>query len=240
MGQVDARATSLLRLRGSIMQSWCRQQQRFQGIQNLLHLSFLTFPIIAAPHCSISPHRLGIAFAYYGVILTSAELLERDLVCGSAAPPLPDSSDDSEESHSPCHCRLFGPAAYQSTIISTAGEIARNLFPRPCPAIPLSQCSPQRFELCVHLVAGADTNWALLAAPGIQTMSLWHLAQQGTPWDTPQPWCLAGLWAEGTKPPRPVLLTQPCLPCMAQDRHWCPASAQPTSEKHRLHHLRGR
>ncbi|RMC03001.1 hypothetical protein DUI87_20194 [Hirundo rustica rustica] len=71
---------------------------------------------------------LGIAFAYYGVILASAELLERDLVCGSAAPPLQDnSSDDSEESHSPCHCHLFGPAAYQTMIISTVGEIARTL-----------------------------------------------------------------------------------------------------------------
>ncbi|XP_038010872.1 putative transporter SVOPL isoform X1 [Motacilla alba alba] len=69
---------------------------------------------------------LGIAFAYYGVILASAELLERDLVCGSAAPPLQDSSDDSEESRSPCHCHFFGPAAYQTMIISTAGEIALN------------------------------------------------------------------------------------------------------------------
>uniref|UniRef100_A0A8C3TMV9 SVOP like n=1 Tax=Catharus ustulatus TaxID=91951 RepID=A0A8C3TMV9_CATUS len=69
---------------------------------------------------------LGIAFAYYGVILASAELLERDLVCGSAAPPLQDSSDDSEENHSPCHCHLFGPAAYQTMIISTVGEIALN------------------------------------------------------------------------------------------------------------------
>lgn len=134
------------------MQSWYKQQQRSQGTQNLLHFSFLTFPIIAAPHCSISPHRLGIAFAYYGVILASAELLERDLVCGSAAPLLQDSGDDSEESHSPCHCHFFGPAAYQTMIISTAGEIARNLFPHPCPAIPLSQCSLQRFELCTHLV----------------------------------------------------------------------------------------
>lgn len=134
------------------MQSWYKQQQTSQGTQNLLHFSFLTFPIIAAPHCSISPHRLGIAFAYYGVILASAELLERDLVCGSAAPLLQDSGDDSEESHSPCHCHFFGPAAYQTMIISTAGEIARNLFPHPCPAIPLSQCSLQRFELCMHLV----------------------------------------------------------------------------------------
>uniref|UniRef100_A0A8B9FE78 SVOP like n=1 Tax=Amazona collaria TaxID=241587 RepID=A0A8B9FE78_9PSIT len=69
---------------------------------------------------------LGIAFAYYGVILASTELLERDLVCGSPAPPVQDSGDDSEESHSPCHCRLFGPAAYQTMIISTAGEIALN------------------------------------------------------------------------------------------------------------------
>ncbi|KFP86214.1 Putative transporter SVOPL, partial [Acanthisitta chloris] len=69
---------------------------------------------------------LGIAFAYYGVILASAELLERDLVCGSAAPPAQHSSGDSEESHSPCHCHFFGPAAYQTMIISTAGEIALN------------------------------------------------------------------------------------------------------------------
>ncbi|XP_029896554.1 putative transporter SVOPL isoform X4 [Aquila chrysaetos chrysaetos] len=69
---------------------------------------------------------LGIAFAYYGVILASAELLERDLVCGSAAPPAQDSGDDSEESHSPCHCRSFGPAAYHTMIISTVGEIALN------------------------------------------------------------------------------------------------------------------
>ncbi|NWY43220.1 SVOP protein, partial [Sylvia atricapilla] len=69
---------------------------------------------------------LGIAFAYYGVILASAELLERDLVCGSAAPAPQDSSDASEGSHSPCHCRLFGPSAYQTMIISTVGEIALN------------------------------------------------------------------------------------------------------------------
>lgn len=78
------------------------------------------------------PPRLGIAFAYYGVILASAELLERDLVCGSAAPPVRDSSHESEESRSPCHCRLFSPDAYQTMIISTVGEIARNLPSLPC------------------------------------------------------------------------------------------------------------
>nr|XP_045016855.1 putative transporter SVOPL isoform X2 [Jaculus jaculus] len=71
---------------------------------------------------------LGISFAYYGVILASAELLERDLVCGSK------SKSESEvvatvgdsESHSPCHCHLFAPSDYRTMIISTAGEIALN------------------------------------------------------------------------------------------------------------------
>lgn len=102
------------------------------GHQNLLHFISLTFLMVAATHSSVpSPPRLGIAFAYYGVILASAELLEQDLVCGSAASPVQDSGDDSEESRSPCHCRLFGPAAYQTMIISTAGEIACNLLSPP-------------------------------------------------------------------------------------------------------------
>eukprot|EP00075_Anas_platyrhynchos_P008034 XP_021129391.2 putative transporter SVOPL [Anas platyrhynchos] len=80
---------------------------------------------------------LGIAFAYYGVILASAELLERDLSCGSTAPlGEEDPSPASEESRSPCHCRPFGPSAYQTMIISTAGEIARNLLSPPCPSRP--------------------------------------------------------------------------------------------------------
>uniref|UniRef100_A0A8D2JMW3 SVOP like n=1 Tax=Sciurus vulgaris TaxID=55149 RepID=A0A8D2JMW3_SCIVU len=71
---------------------------------------------------------LGISFAYYGVILASAELLERDLVCGSK----PESqvaavtAGDSEESQSPCHCHLFAPSDYRTMIISTVGEIALN------------------------------------------------------------------------------------------------------------------
>ncbi|NWV02068.1 SVOP protein, partial [Upupa epops] len=69
---------------------------------------------------------LGIAFAYYGVILTSTELLERDLVCGAAAAPPWQPGSASEETHSPCHCHLLGAAAYRTMIISTAGEIALN------------------------------------------------------------------------------------------------------------------
>uniref|UniRef100_A0A2I3GZL4 SVOP like n=1 Tax=Nomascus leucogenys TaxID=61853 RepID=A0A2I3GZL4_NOMLE len=70
---------------------------------------------------------LGISFAYYGVILASAELLERDLVCGSKS----DSEvvvmgGDSGESQSPCYCHMFAPSDYQTMIISTIGEIALN------------------------------------------------------------------------------------------------------------------
>ncbi|XP_060234771.1 putative transporter SVOPL [Meriones unguiculatus] len=72
---------------------------------------------------------LGISFAYYGVILASAELLERDLVCGSK--PESDAevmvtTKDSEESLGPCYCHLFAPSDYRTMIISTLGEIALN------------------------------------------------------------------------------------------------------------------
>uniref|UniRef100_A0A7N4P081 SVOP like n=1 Tax=Sarcophilus harrisii TaxID=9305 RepID=A0A7N4P081_SARHA len=69
---------------------------------------------------------LGISFAYYGVILASAELLERDLVCGSQAETQMVLNGDSEESKSPCHCHLFAPSDYKTMIISTLGEIALN------------------------------------------------------------------------------------------------------------------
>lgn len=93
---------------------------------------FLTFPI----NVPVPPHRLGIAFAYYGVILASAELLERDLSCGSTAPLGEDPGPISEESRSPCHCHPFGPSAYRTMIISTAGEIACNLLFLPRPSRP--------------------------------------------------------------------------------------------------------
>ncbi|KAL4826646.1 hypothetical protein H8958_007183 [Nasalis larvatus] len=69
---------------------------------------------------------LGISFAYYGVILASAELLERDLVCGSKADSeVVVTGGDSGESQSPCYCHMFAPSDYRTMIISTIGEIAR-------------------------------------------------------------------------------------------------------------------
>lgn len=107
-----------------------------QATPDLLCLTCLTSP--AAAHRSVSAPRLGVAFAYYGVVLASAELLERDLVCGSAAPLVQSPGGDSEESRSPCYCRSFGPLAYRTMTISTVGEIACKL-PRPLPCRSLSQ-----------------------------------------------------------------------------------------------------
>lgn len=76
---------------------------------------------------SLLTSRLGISFAYYGVILASAELLERDLVCGSKSESDSEvvvTTGDSEESLSPCYCHLFAPSDYRTMIISTLGEIA--------------------------------------------------------------------------------------------------------------------
>lgn len=145
--------------------------------QNLLYFISLTFLMAAAAHCSVpSPPRLGIAFAYYGVILASAELLERDLICGSTAPLVQDSSDDSEESHSPCHCCLFGPAAYRTMIISTVGEIACNLLSPPCQLLlTASQHSLQSVLLCVQLLMGQVSQCPL---------HCWQLALQTKVWDT--------------------------------------------------------
>ncbi|XP_032763150.1 putative transporter SVOPL [Rattus rattus] len=72
---------------------------------------------------------LGISFAYYGVILASAELLERDLVCDSKSesePEVVENTGDAEEGRSPCYCHMFAPSDYRTMIISTLGEIALN------------------------------------------------------------------------------------------------------------------
>lgn len=75
---------------------------------------------------------LGISFAYYGVILASAELLEKNLVCatgggrGGGVAEEAAIRNDAEEIRSPCLCHLFAPSDYQVMIISTVGEIALN------------------------------------------------------------------------------------------------------------------
>ncbi|XP_056373955.1 putative transporter SVOPL isoform X1 [Hyla sarda] len=66
---------------------------------------------------------LGIAFAYYGTILASTELLENNLLCETGqAPERPAPGDG------PCYCNLLSPSDYHTLIISTLGEIALNPF----------------------------------------------------------------------------------------------------------------
>ncbi|XP_040201338.1 putative transporter SVOPL [Rana temporaria] len=71
---------------------------------------------------------LGISFAYYGVILASSELLERNLLCGSGQVALGAGEEPYEGSHSPCYCNMLSSSDYRTMIISTVGEIALNPF----------------------------------------------------------------------------------------------------------------
>ncbi|KAM4675757.1 putative transporter SVOPL [Discoglossus pictus] len=71
---------------------------------------------------------LGISFAYYGVILASSELLERNLLCGTGKPVTSIDIDLPEESRGPCYCHMLSPSDYRTMIISTAGEIALSPF----------------------------------------------------------------------------------------------------------------
>uniref|UniRef100_A0A8C5SKJ7 SVOP like n=1 Tax=Laticauda laticaudata TaxID=8630 RepID=A0A8C5SKJ7_LATLA len=70
---------------------------------------------------------LGISFAYYGVILASAELLEKDLVCSRGGGSAVEAElGHTQEFQSPCLCHTFAPSDYQIMFISTVGEIALN------------------------------------------------------------------------------------------------------------------
>ncbi|XP_075066827.1 putative transporter SVOPL [Mixophyes fleayi] len=65
---------------------------------------------------------LGISFAYYGVILASSELLERNLLCGAGQPPL--GAVEEKDVRRPCYCNMLSPSDYKTMIISTVGEIS--------------------------------------------------------------------------------------------------------------------
>ncbi|XP_069758707.1 putative transporter SVOPL [Narcine bancroftii] len=59
---------------------------------------------------------LGTAFAYYGLVLTSSELLENNPICGDTT------GSNEPNSLEICHCKMFKDADYQTMIISTLGE----------------------------------------------------------------------------------------------------------------------
>uniref|UniRef100_A0A4W3HQ22 SVOP-like n=1 Tax=Callorhinchus milii TaxID=7868 RepID=A0A4W3HQ22_CALMI len=61
---------------------------------------------------------LGSAFSYYGLVLTSSELLENNPICNS----LESAESLHIKSVEICHCKMFEAADYQTMIISTLGE----------------------------------------------------------------------------------------------------------------------
>uniref|UniRef100_UPI00398E7F30 putative transporter SVOPL n=1 Tax=Pristiophorus japonicus TaxID=55135 RepID=UPI00398E7F30 len=63
---------------------------------------------------------LGTAFAYYGLVLTSSELLENNAVCKSMGVI---EAKDVRNSLESCHCKTFESADYQTMVISTLGEL---------------------------------------------------------------------------------------------------------------------
>uniref|UniRef100_A0A4W3HM47 SVOP-like n=1 Tax=Callorhinchus milii TaxID=7868 RepID=A0A4W3HM47_CALMI len=62
--------------------------------------------------------QLGSAFSYYGLVLTSSELLENNPICNS----LESAESLHIKSVEICHCKMFEAADYQTMIISTLGE----------------------------------------------------------------------------------------------------------------------
>ncbi|XP_078424637.1 putative transporter SVOPL isoform X1 [Cetorhinus maximus] len=62
---------------------------------------------------------LGTAFAYYGLVLTSSELLENNPVCANTGGS---KVSDVVTTLETCHCKMFKAEDYQTMIISTLGE----------------------------------------------------------------------------------------------------------------------
>ncbi|GCB61315.1 hypothetical protein scyTo_0009311 [Scyliorhinus torazame] len=81
------------------------------GVSNYPHAGLA----LACAHLHHS--QLGTAFAYYGLVLTSSELLENNPVCGSKG-----ESKALVNTLETCHCKMFESADYQTMIISTMGE----------------------------------------------------------------------------------------------------------------------
>ena len=70
-----------------------------------------------------SPPRFVASFTYYGSVLSSSELLEKNLLC------VTDASADHQVKHrlqgELCYCVSFAQSDYETLLISCLGEIAR-------------------------------------------------------------------------------------------------------------------
>jgi len=68
-------------------------------------------------------NRFVASFIYYGSVLSSSELLEKNLLCVTDA----DSEHQIKHNHEEalCYCIPFNMADYQTLLISCLGEVAR-------------------------------------------------------------------------------------------------------------------
>ncbi|KAF7199100.1 SVOP like [Nothobranchius furzeri] len=83
--------------------------------------------------------RFVASFAYYGSVLSSSELLEKNLLCVTNADPEHQVKHRHEDGV--CYCIPFGAGDYQTLLISSLGEVA---YPELLSALPwpLSQMQP--------------------------------------------------------------------------------------------------
>lgn len=89
------------------------------------------------------------SFSYYGSVLSSSELLEKNLLCVT----------DADREHGVkhhlegklCYCIPFARSDYETLLISSFGEVARK-FPST-PLMVMSSSRPQALKvaLCCHL-----------------------------------------------------------------------------------------
>lgn len=68
-------------------------------------------------------HRFVASFIYYGSVLSSSELLEKNLLCVTDANPEHQIKHKQDEAL--CYCIPFNMADYQTLLISCLGEVAR-------------------------------------------------------------------------------------------------------------------
>lgn len=68
------------------------------------------------------------SFAYYGSVLSSSELLEKNLLCVTNS----DREHQVKHRHGNglCYCIPFGTSDYQTLLISSLGEVARESGPK--------------------------------------------------------------------------------------------------------------
>lgn len=73
------------------------------------------------------PSRFVASFSYYGSVLSSSELLEKNLLCVTDA----DREHQVKHVHDDglCYCIPFAQGDYQTLLISCLGEVARQSAP---------------------------------------------------------------------------------------------------------------